>query len=289
MSDTFSALAPAKLNLTLRVLGRRPDGFHELESLVVRLAWGDKVSVRPAPAGQLTLDVVDDPATPADDSNLVMRAGRVLAEHAGTTAGAHMVLRKRIPPGTGLGGASSDAATTLQLLNRLWKLGLGNEELVRLGTRLGSDVPLFFHRPVCVLRGRGELVEDLDLRLSGHLVLVLPPVACSTPAVYAEWDRLDAHPHRPDLCAVTAALGRPDELMALCFNDLEPAAYRVAPALAELASRISEATGLAVRMTGSGAAFFRVFSTRAAATRFARRVAEIAPVRTIVTAPARKS
>jgi len=288
MSDTFSALAPAKLNLTLRVLGRRPDGFHDLESLVVRLAWGDEVSVRRAPAGQLTLDV-DDPATPADDTNLVVRAGRALAEHAGIAAGAHIILRKRIPPGTGLGGASSDAATTLRLLNRLWKLGLGTEELVRLGTRLGSDVPLFFHRPVCVLRGRGELVEDLDLRLSGHVLLVLPPVACSTPAVYAEWDRLDAHPHRPDLCAVTAALGRPDELMALCFNDLEPAAYRVAPALAELASRISEATGLAVRMTGSGAAFFRVFSTHAAAMRFAQGVAEIAPVRTIVTAPARNS
>jgi len=285
MSDTLRALAPAKLNLTLRVLSRRPDGFHELESLVIRLAWGDEVSVRRTLSGQLTLDV-DDPATPADDTNLVMRAGRLLAEHGGITAGAHIILRKRIPPGTGLGGASSDAATTLRLLNRLWELGLDTDELVRLATRLGSDVPLFFHRPACILRGRGEQVEDLDVRLAGHVVLVLPPVACSTPAVYAEWDCLNAHPHRPDLRAVIAALGCPAELMAMSFNDLEPAACRVAPLLAELTSRIREATGLAVRMTGSGAAFFRVFSTHAAATRFAQRVAEIVPVRTVVTAPA---
>jgi len=261
----LTRLAPAKLNLTLRVRGRRPDGFHEVESLVTRLDFGDELVVARHEDGCYAL-TCDDLALPADGSNLVLRAARVLARAAGVNHGAAFTLRKRIPTGAGLGGGSSDAAAALQALNEIWDLRWPPARLVELAALLGSDVPLFLHAPLCVVRGRGEHVEDRPERCLAWAVLLLPPLQCATPAVYAAWDRRPPPtPERPPLESILAVLHDPAALMERLFNDLEPAAFDVAPELARLADSAAALAGGPVRMTGSGAALFRLVADHAAA------------------------
>lgn len=279
---TLAADAPAKINLTLRVGPRRTDGFHEVESLVARIALFDRLTISPRSDGRITL-ICDDPAIPADESNLASRAARMLAGRiAGRRVGAAIALTKRIPAGAGLGGGSSDAATTLMLLNELWNAGLSREELAGLGAALGSDVPLFFYSPVCVLGGRGELVRHLDSRLSGCVLLVTPGIHSSTPAVYRAFDEMraaasgssvreDQSPRAgrlpgADRLSIAEVLERADHcesLMGLLFNDLERPAFRVNPELGRLARDLSAIVRGPLRMTGSGSAFFRLFDRHA--------------------------
>ncbi len=270
--QTLTAAAPAKLNLTLRVIGTRPDGFHELESLVVRVNLCDTATVAAHEDGCYSFGC-DDPTLPRDGSNLVLQAAKALNKAAGANHGAEITLAKRIPAGAGLGGGSSDAATTLKLLNELWQTALSTADLARLGAGLGSDVPLFFHAPACVLRGRGEAVEDLaDWRLAAWAAVILPELHCATPAVYRAWDGLTAHPPRPTLAEVLVARGSAATLMEVLFNDLEEPAFAVVPELRVLHTRIHDVTGQTVRLTGSGAALFRLFDDPRAAAQFALRV-----------------
>ena len=168
----------------------------------------------------------DNPAIPADESNLALRAARHLAKAAGIRGrGAHIVLHKHIPTGAGLGGGSSNAATTLALLNRLWSLALTPARLADIGAEIGSDVPLFFHTPLCIARGRGERVEDTPQSLAACAVLMLPELHAATPAVYAAWDRLGSKPARPTIDDILAHAGDVEQLMPHLFNDLEAAAF----------------------------------------------------------------
>lgn len=260
--------APAKINLTLRIAGRRQDGFHELESLVAQANLCDTVTATAVEDGCYALDC-DDPALPRDGSNLVLQAAKALNHAAGTNHGTHITLQKRIPVGAGLGGGSSDAATALLLLDDLWNTGRDPNALAALGATLGSDVPLFFSSPLCVLRGRGEHVEPLGTPPPLWAALVLPELYCSTAAVYAAWNASETTAKRPNLTEVLAARGSAADLMPLLFNDLETAAFRVVPQLGELAARIAAATGESVRLTGSGAALFRLFDDAQQAARFA--------------------
>jgi 4-diphosphocytidyl-2-C-methyl-D-erythritol kinase len=268
--DTIAANSPAKINLTLRVCGRQPNGYHDLESLVAQISLCDTVTVARHEDGCYALEC-DDPALPRDGSNLVLQAAKALNKAAGTNHGAEITLTKRIPAGAGLGGGSSNAATTLKLLNDLWDTRLPSAELAQLGAALGSDVPLFFHGPACVIRGRGERVEPLPPLPAYWAALVLPPLHCATPAVYQAWDQLADHASRPSLTKVLAAGHTVDAFMDCLFNDLEEAAFRVVPELGALQRGIQEATGLAVRLTGSGAGMFRLFDEPRAAARFALR------------------
>jgi 4-diphosphocytidyl-2-C-methyl-D-erythritol kinase len=279
--STLTASSPGKINLTLRVIGTRPGGFHEIESLVTRVDLCDEVSVRTQDDGTYSLDC-DDPALPRDGSNLVLQAARALARAADLNRGVHIKLTKRIPAGSGLGGGSSNAATTLRLLHKLWGLGFDDAKLTQIGAELGSDVPLFLHGPLVVLRSRGEQAEDVPQRLNAWATLLLPDLHCATPAVYAAWDRMTARPEWPSLAEILAKLSSPEHLTDLLFNDLEPAAFAVVPALRELARRAAEIAGGAVRMTGAGAALFRLFGDESSAHRFARRVEQTLKVRTAV-------
>ncbi|MCK4342445.1 MAG: 4-(cytidine 5'-diphospho)-2-C-methyl-D-erythritol kinase [Phycisphaerae bacterium] len=280
---TLTRESPAKINLTLRVTGVRADGFHEIESLVARISLCDSVSVSIRDDKRLTVEC-DNPVIPCDESNLAIRAARALAETVGVQRGVHISLTKRIPPGAGLGGGSSNAATTLRLLNDVWELGLTRAELARLGAQLGSDVPLFFHGPLCVIRGRGADVEDVDANLHAWAALALPNIHCSTPAVYAAWDQGADQAARPEVSEILAACGSVPEFMELLFNDLETPAFEVSPPLGELAGQITEAGWPAVRLTGSGAALFHLFEDESAATTFAAAVENKFGVRTAVIA-----
>src|SRR5262245_53525263 len=173
------ALAPAKVNLFLEVLRRRPDGYHDLATLMVAVGLYDSLSFTANDTGEIRLGC-DDPALPTGPDNLVCRAARLLRDRHGVRAGADILLAKRIPVAAGLAGGSSDAAATLAGLNRLWQLGLDNGELARLGAELGSDVAFFFSGPAAWCTGRGEIVEPVPMARPLDLVLVSPRVGLST-------------------------------------------------------------------------------------------------------------
>ncbi len=176
--------APAKINLSLRVLGRRTDGFHELETLMAPLALADEVSVEAADAFSFACS---DPSLPADDSNLAVRAARLFCLRGRREASLALRLEKRVPHGAGLGGGSSDAAATLLLLNDFFQAGRTRAQLAEMAAELGSDVPFFIWESPAWCRGRGEIVEPTTLATDAEILLLKPPFAVPTPSAYAAW------------------------------------------------------------------------------------------------------
>jgi len=297
--------APAKVNLTLRVLGVRPDGYHHLESVVAGVGLYDVLLLEPADGLHFSCD---DPSVPAGDENLVMKAARLLRETrpppaprslgAGGCAGARIYLKKVIPSGRGLGGGSSDAAAALAGLNALWRCGRTPAELAALGATLGSDVPLFFGPPLAVMRGRGERIEPVEARPRWWVVLAWPEHGNPTPEVYAAFDRLPQSGPRPYRAAtVTERCRRGDGAVAvgdarrpaatdilkvldgparaaagLLVNDLESAARQLRPDAPHLRQALEQAGAAAVGMTGSGSAYFALADTEAEARRLAAAV-----------------
>jgi 4-diphosphocytidyl-2-C-methyl-D-erythritol kinase len=264
------ARAPAKLNLSLRVLGRREDGYHELDSLVAKTTLYDELTLAPKPRGELEL-TCDCPAAGAAAQNLALRAARLLQAHIAAASpagvpppGACIDIRKRIAVGAGLGGGSSDAAAALLGLNVLWNAGLGQQELSRLALQLGSDVPLFLWGPASRMRGRGERLTDIRLPHFWAL-LVCPPFSCSTAQVYAAYDRQGpGRLQTPDPAALAAL--PVDQWPPLLPNDLLAAACRACPPLSAWMERMRQATGQGVHMTGSGSALFSLARDEATAT-----------------------
>ncbi len=247
--------APAKINLTLRILGRRDDGYHELDSIVAKVTLYDELIFRPRRDGQIRLTCSGLDCGAAED-NLVLRAAKLLPERQ---AGADIELTKRIPAGAGMGGGSSDAAAVLPALNQLWKLNLPRERLITLAEKIGSDVPLFMDGPAVRIRGRGEQVEPAKVHPFTAL-LYLPESHCSTADVYAAYqstDYTDSIFKNPQSTIHNPQFERhPSHWRGELFNDLQAAAMRVCPPLADIYSRLAEATGLPVHMTGSGSAMF---------------------------------
>ena len=256
--------APAKVNLTLRVVGVRPDGYHDLESVVAAVGLFDRLRIEPA--DELDL-VCGDAAVPPGDDNLVMKAARILRESCGTRQGARVYLEKHIPAGRGFGGGSSDAAAALAGLNALWQCGRTPAELAALGARLGSDVPLFFSSPVAVMRGRGERIEPVDAQPPWWLALAWPGYGNPTADVYAAYDRLpppDAR--RPGATEILKRLEGPARrAAAFLVNDLEPAARTLRPRAPGVRALLERAGAAAVGMTGSGSAYFALADTEAEA------------------------
>ncbi len=264
--------AAGKINLTLRVGPRRSDGFHEIESLLVPIDLCDEVVLTLRDDGRLML-VCDAARLPADDRNLALRAARILRAHlAEPGLGAHILLRKRIPAGAGLGGGSADAAAVLRGLCRLWGRALRADVLMRLGASVGSDVPaLLFGGPV-IARGRGERVQRADGLPEAQAVVMLPPLACRTAEVYAAFDALPPPPARPPAAEILGQAGDAAALLTACYNDLEPAAMRVCPQLGRLRARAEDLLGQPVRLSGSGSALFTLAATREQAVAAAARV-----------------
>ena len=246
--------APAKLNLFLHVVGRRADGYHLLQSAFVLLDFADTVRLRVRDDGRI-VRVSDLPGVPAE-SDLVVRAARRLQEATGTRLGADIEVEKRIPMGGGLGGGSSDAATVLVGLDRLWGCGLGPVALAELGLALGADVPFFVQGRNAWVEGIGERIRPLEVPPAWYVVLV-PPVAVPTPLVFGA----------PELTRDTEPLKMEDFSTHLrdrrLRNDLEPV---VTARFAQVASHLQwlSAHGEA-RLTGSGGCVFAAYASREAA------------------------
>jgi 4-diphosphocytidyl-2-C-methyl-D-erythritol kinase len=274
---------PAKINLFLEVLGKRNDGYHELETLMVAVTVYDTLVFQEDESGAIEFRS-DDAAIPQGPQNLVVRSALLVREETGSKAGVTIWLRKRIPVAAGLGGGSSDAAATLAALNRLWKLGLSLPDLSRLGVRIGSDVPFFFHTPAAVGRGRGELLSPVSLPRPLHLVLVCPKEGVSTAEVYRHLPLPAAAEHRqiePVLEAL--ALGHPLALDRLLFNRLEATACRLCPAIAHAHEALRATALVGPLVSGSGSASFGLALDRHSALEAARSIKERFPGRVMVT------
>ena len=265
----LSQAAHAKLNLALHLTGKRADGYHLLESLVVFTELADQLSAEKADG--LSLQVTGEFAEEAGDleNNLVLRAARLLQAETGYTGGVALRLEKNIPVGGGLGGGSSDAAATLRVLNDLWQLGLGEAQLMKLAARLGADVAVCVPSKPAIMRGIGEIVTLLTQPVPPlHAVLAHPRVPLLTAQVYAMVDALRG-----------GAIGEPpqngwlDAVQAM-RNDLQRPAIAATPIVAEmlLAMETASPVPLLVRMTGSGACCFALFGD---ADRAARHAAQL--------------
>lgn len=256
----LSAHACAKINLTLEVRGRRGDGYHELRSLVIGVDLRDRVCCRAESQPSVTLSCSNPTLENAD--NLTVRAAESLARRLGRDPSIHIALEKSIPVASGLGGGSSDAATTLRLCNDLWQAGLEPSELATVGANLGSDIPLFFSLPGAVITGRGEEVEPVRLGWSGWVLLVFVDVAVSTAEVYRVWRSSDVagRPRGTDGAIVRARTA--EEISGLLVNDLEPAVFRVSPAVARAAEALDRAHIGPVRVTGAGSTLYRLFDEK---------------------------
>ena len=237
--------APAKINLHLRIGPRRSDGFHSLLSWMAFIGLFDNLllSATDTPGIALTCD---DVSLPCDGRNLVVRAA---VELAGNSRGAKIHLEKRIPAGGGLGGGSSDAATTLLGLNRLWNTNQNIQQLSEIAGRLGSDVPCFIFCCSSICKGRGEAVRPIGVPTSKWVTLVLPPIGLPTAEVYGRFDVMGLEnqeqiEREPDWAKWLTL--KSTELLPLLVNDLEPPAFSLRPDLADL--RISiEKTSFALR------------------------------------------
>ena len=258
---------PAKINLTLEILGKRPDGYHELRSIVMPVSLMDTVSVTSTYAQvAMTLTVsagVDVSKIGAADRNLAVRAARLMQERYRINAGARIHIHKRIPIGGGLGGGSADAAGVILGLNRLWELGLSREELMALGADLGSDVPALVHGGAVLMEGRGERVRGLfdgdpPAACEGFwLVIANPGVMCPTPDVYRKW-RGDLTPPPSILHNMTSSVRTSDVSAAAeaLYNGLQRGVFESYPEVAQTATRLQEAGCLGVLLSGSGASVF---------------------------------
>lgn len=257
--------APAKINVFLEVLGKRPDGYHELETVMLRTDFCDRLSFDLLDSGEI-LFTCSDVTLPTDEKNLVVRAARLLQSDFGVSLGCRIHLEKQIPHGAGLGGGSSDAATTIMGLNQLWNLGLSTAEMSNIGARLGSDIPFFFWGKAAICRGRGENVTLLSLTGSFNFVLFCPTVHCSTAEVFKRVCR-DSGPR--DVASVVAALATGDsrQLAHGLFNRLQEATESFKPELRQFPEWMQKVQPafLGVLMTGSGSAYFGLSQSRAEA------------------------
>ncbi|MFO0958603.1 MAG: 4-(cytidine 5'-diphospho)-2-C-methyl-D-erythritol kinase [Isosphaeraceae bacterium] len=255
----LEATAPAKLNLFLEVRGKRPDGYHEVETLMVTVDLHDTLTFTPDPSGAVRL-ACDDPSLPTDAGNLVVRAAERLREATGCRLGVSIHLHKEIPAQAGLGGGSSDAMTTLSALNQLWGLHLPGEALDALAGTLGSDVAFFRHGPAAVGRGRGELIERVPIGSSTplHFVMINPPVGMGTAEVYRNVKPPDRpNPMGPAVEALRS--GDVEALGARLFNRLQPVAEALEPSLGRIRlelERLGPALLPGHLMSGSGSAYF---------------------------------
>ncbi len=285
-------LSPAKINLFLAVLGKRPDGYHDLVSLAAPLAFGDTLEATPADSFSVTCD---DPAVPLDGTNLILKAALAFRAAANWPGGAQFRLQKRIPIGAGLGGGSSNAAAALLFLNEFAGHALSPDALSAVAAQVGSDCPLFLHQRPVVLRGRGERIEPLPpaaaARVRGRRVLLfMPSFGVSTPWAYGQW----SHQDEPRTASVPSSSAPPpigdkdaaDSILApwlastapaekLLFNSLEAPVFEKYVALPALLTDLRRDFGFAAAMSGSGSCCFALLPPDVAPNRVQAAIAAI--------------
>ena len=249
MHSLYDVPAPAKLNLFLHITGRRPDGYHLLESVFMLIDWHDLLHFERSQSGQISREDLSGMPLPADD--LITRAARALQQATGCTQGVHIGIHKNLPAQAGMGGGSSDAASTLMALNRLWNLGLTRQQLQDIGLTLGADVPFFIGGRSAWVSGIGENIEPLtgvNALPAQQFVVVKPEHGLDTMQIFKSQNlkRDTKTATIADFAAEHYGFGR---------NDLQPVAQALQPEVSEAIERLNSFK-LHARMTGSGSAVF---------------------------------
>ncbi|MFM2485240.1 4-(cytidine 5'-diphospho)-2-C-methyl-D-erythritol kinase [Celerinatantimonas yamalensis] len=264
MNNDIRYLAPAKLNLFLHINGRRDDGYHELQTLFQFIDLADELTILPTKEPQIELRAVL--AGVNSEDNLIVRAAKLLQAHGQTKQGAIIELNKRLPMGAGIGGGSSDAATTLVVLNRLWQLHLTTTELATLGCALGADVPIFTHGHAAFAEGIGEQFTPAEPECCWY-VLLTPPVSVSTARIFAS----------PDLPRNTPKFAPAQYNFKKTRNDCQTIVTQHYPEVAQALDWLVEYAP--ARMTGTGSCVFAPFTTERQARTVAMRCPpEFAPL-----------
>jgi 4-diphosphocytidyl-2-C-methyl-D-erythritol kinase len=250
----MQVLAPAKINLSLRVLGKRDVDFHEIETLILPISLADKIDIERQPRW---IDFsCDDPTVPSGDENLVVRAAKAFFEKTKISGGVRIKLHKQIPHGAGLGGGSSDAAGTLRALNQLFETSLSRDELAKLGLKVGSDVAFFLFESAAVCKGRGEIVTPIKVKKKLSILLLKPAFGVSSASAYAHWKDSKEIP------------GIPYQLqnfeVETLVNDLERPVFEKFVFLAQLKTWLLKQKEVgAALMSGSGSTVFAVLRDNA--------------------------
>jgi 4-diphosphocytidyl-2-C-methyl-D-erythritol kinase len=256
----LSAFAPAKVNLYLHVVGRRPDGYHLLDSVAVFAGIGDCLSAKPAADFSLRIQGPFAAGLAAEADNLVLRAGAALAASAGVTPRGRLLLEKRLPVASGIGGGSADAAAALRLLSRLWDIHPTPEQLASIAATLGADVPVCLACRPAHMAGIGDILTPLPALPAYGMVLINPGVAVATQAVFKHRSGPFSAPvTMPDRFADAGALAA---WLHRTGNDLEPPARSLAPVIGDVLHALSaDRRCLLARMSGSGATCFGLYET----------------------------
>lgn len=269
-------LAPAKVNLTLRVLGRREDGYHDIESLVQKISIYDRITIWESDEPGIHL-TCSDPSLPTGPDNLAYQSAQLIMEFSRIPEkGISIHLEKAIPHGSGLGGGSSDAASILMGLNTLWKLSMTREGMAELAQEIGSDVPLFLYPSPSLITGRGERVEPSPILVNATFVVVFPGISISTKWVYSNF-RLTKETDKYTISGSYRTAGRvlpPEHWQGLLVNDLEKAVTKSHPEVGRCREDLLRAGARASLMSGSGSAVFGLFEDKLTAEKAVTRFRE---------------
>ena len=259
--NVISLKAPAKVNLFLEILGKRDNGYHEIETIMQEIDLADSLQFEETQEG-VTLEC-NDKNIPANQDNLVCKAANLILEECGIKKGVLINLEKNIPVGAGLGGGSSDAATTLKALNSLWKVGLNNEELMGFAAKLGSDIPFFINGKTALCRGRGELITPVEVRNRMDYIILFPRVHISTETIYKNL-KIDLTKKRKDVSFFLDALKYSEvaSISKLLFNRLEEIIFATYPDLLQVKSTLESFDFCGLSISGSGSAFFGLCNDR---------------------------
>jgi len=249
------SIARAKINLVLNVLGKRPDGYHEVKTVMQSVALHDRLEFSPGTGG-IKLSVAGGDIPPGKE-NLVYRAAELVRTQTGIRQGVNVLIKKAIPVAAGLGGGSADAAATLVALNKMWQTGYSLSELMRLGEQLGADVPFCLLGGTALAGGKGEQLEPLPSCPGLGLVLVKPPIGVSTAEVYRAF-RPELVEKKPDCRAMVKNLkeGNIAGIAANLANALEPVTVKMYPQIAVIKEKLLAAGALGALMSGSGPTVF---------------------------------
>lgn len=255
----------AKINWTLRVLGRRPDGYHELCTIFQTVSLQDSLSFDERAGGELRL-TCDAPDIPSDESNLILRAAQALKNHYGVERGAQIHLVKRIPAAGGLGGGSSDAAIALLGLAHLWQIKAKREELASIGAKLGADVPFFLTGGTALGTGLGTEVSPLAEADAEHILIVAPAVKVSTAEAYKALNAPALTKQLGDIILSISCVDAPfqDSLPEALHNDFEPVVFRLYPEIERVKKALQAQGARGALLAGSGSSVFGIFENREA-------------------------
>ena len=262
VGEGVRVLAPGKINLSLLVAGKRPDGYHEIETIMAKINLYDELLIEPGTREGIELICEGDEWAPSGKENLVYTACERLLETAGREADIKITLHKAIPAGAGLGGASSDAAAVIIGLNEYLKIHLDRRQLRKLAPRLGSDVAFFLGGPLAFCTGRGEKILQIEENYGFRAILLLPKISCSTEGVYANYKH-ESERFRYFKSEIDALLkkNRIDLVTRMCANMLDSTCFGLYRELAELKAQVESLVIGPLCLSGSGSAMYHVVET----------------------------